>query len=318
MHSFRAVSDGVLVLDVIGPPYAGDRPCRYYREASEDEITNLALPEIAGSAKLGSRRAGSSDEEVWGERSSKAARLGAAAAASRKSRRAGTSGKRRSKETRERIVKPEVVPTTMDGWIAYMQSQAQGMSGPAPHRPSDPTVGSLGLPPGAVVFTPETSRIDIETSTGSLASLEGQLESWALGMELDPRIDSGVNLDLSTRSLPDARLALGGGSGNIPSGRSQFGPTVTRRPLGGTMGMRANSRQMSRGFSTGGVGPTFWSMEQGNVGTCVWLVEDPAVEYECVEREYVGEAVYLGADAESEGAQSVVEPAEVPVVVVNL
>jgi len=47
LHSFFAVTNGVLVLDIIGPPYDdGERHCSYFREALSDEVKNYVLPDI--------------------------------------------------------------------------------------------------------------------------------------------------------------------------------------------------------------------------------------------------------------------------------
>jgi len=337
LHSFRAVSDGVLVLDVIGPPYAGERPCRYYRESTTEEVVNLALPAIEGAARLGARRPGnSSDEEMWGERSSKAFRIGSS------SGRKSGKGKRRweRKGTRETSPRSLDLVQNVDIWM-----QAQGLppqrrmqfipspSPPAGELANDGTAASLPLqmPPSGTNLLSSETRWDVENSASTTASLEGHLNNWALSQGTASAYGmlygTHAATDYSTRSLPDptrieeARSSFGTETDKGPHGRSVLGTSLSRTRGFAGIGRpaefvtRANSRAMSRGASVGSIGPTAWAIGQGDVGACLWLLEDPNIEYDCIERDYLGQPVYWGPDGiENDGLGH----EEVPVVHVAL
>jgi len=59
IHSFRALSDQVVFLDIIGPPYDdGDRNCTYYTDVSESEpFSDTLLPPSLLSASSSSSNA---------------------------------------------------------------------------------------------------------------------------------------------------------------------------------------------------------------------------------------------------------------------
>ncbi|KAI9006410.1 hypothetical protein DFJ74DRAFT_690721 [Hyaloraphidium curvatum] len=279
LHSFRAVSDGVLVLDIIGPPYAGERPCRYYREASEDEVVNLALPSIAGASRQGPRRSGgSSDEDAQWTLSSRSLKIPA-----------------RKKSDKARKKRRDRGNAPADGLLALLAAQARGDQAPWDISGAD-------------------------ASASSLASLEGQFDAWALAAS-PPNFAAGDDFDASTRSLPDAARAQWSGTlhadaDRFPHGRSGLGGRGRAFASGRLdFGPRANARALARGASVGsGGGPTAWAIGQGDVGRCLWLLEDPTVEYDCIAREYGGEMVYLG----TEEAGSPEGGGEVPVVGVDL
>lgn len=284
----------------------------------------------------------------------------------------------------------------MDGWVAFLQTQANrlsdydmnhqrtptGLTAPALGTesfdfsaaslppPSAAAPGNGGPSAGSGFFAGSDLRWDaIDNSTGSIASLEGQLNSWAIEAD-SPRVPYGGLHDAaaaasaaaanfaeySTMSLPDA-LRPAGGSGVFSSAAMPVNSTTDRGPHGRSMlgtslgagptntgiaqppslprsrtygagrsdnfGARANARALSRGFSAG-AGPTAWAMGQGNVGACLWLLEDPEVDYDCTEREYTGEMVYLEGRDEmapsepTEETRSEGHHGEVPIVVVDL
>ncbi|KAJ3343453.1 hypothetical protein HDU93_008112 [Gonapodya sp. JEL0774] len=237
LHSFTAVSDVVVVLDIIGPPYDDrGRICKYFREVGDRERRSMGLPRA----------------EKWGN--------------------------------------VDGTPTSAGG--KERKSKRKHHHHHHAHTPHHHGSGTANVVTGSVgQYSAVQSNMDWEVFDFSSASL-GQADPTLALVASGADSDKWALYDKSTGSVGVYDLSTGSLHGVYDASTGQL--TSLAAALGG---LSVAGRAAPAATSAAGGVSTTTTASDGHVirdeGKRLWLVEDPQVDYDCTERTYSGEMVYL-------------------------